>query len=52
MPLSVCLGCGEPADGTRCPECKAEHERTTGQGSGRPRVKLTSLEELLRIGHG
>lgn len=31
MPLSVCLGCGEPADGTRCPECKAEHERTTGR---------------------
>ena len=29
-----------------------EHERTTGQGSGRPRIKLTSLEELLRIGHG
>ncbi|WP_111509758.1 FAD-dependent oxidoreductase [Mycobacterium kyogaense] len=29
-----------------------QHERTTGQGSGRPRIKLTSLEELLRIGHG
>ncbi|MGP4058449.1 FAD-dependent oxidoreductase [Mycobacterium sp. 4D054] len=29
-----------------------EHERTAGQGSGRPRVKLTSVEELLRIGHG
>ncbi len=28
------------------------HERTAGEGSGRPRVKLTSLEELLRIGHG
>ncbi|KWX57744.1 FAD-dependent oxidoreductase [Mycobacterium sp. NAZ190054] len=28
-----------------------EHERTAGQGSGRPRVKLTSVEELLRIGH-
>ncbi|WP_422748760.1 FAD-dependent oxidoreductase [Mycobacterium sp. WMMD1722] len=29
-----------------------EHERTTGTGSGRPRVKLTSVAELLRIGHG
>ncbi|PQD99616.1 NADP oxidoreductase [Mycobacterium sp. EPG1] len=29
-----------------------EHERTTGQGSGRPRVKLTSVADLLRIGHG
>lgn len=29
-----------------------EHERTTGEGSGRPRVKLTSVAELLRIGHG
>lgn len=29
-----------------------EHERTAGQGSGRPRVKLTSVAELLRIGHG
>ena len=28
------------------------HERTAGEGSGRPRVKLTSVEELLRIGHG
>ncbi|EJZ12426.1 FAD-dependent oxidoreductase [Mycolicibacterium vaccae] len=28
------------------------YERTTGEGSGRPRVKLTSLEDLLRIGHG
>jgi ferredoxin/flavodoxin---NADP+ reductase len=29
-----------------------EHERSTGAGSGRPRVKLTSVAELLRIGHG
>lgn len=29
-----------------------EHERTAGEGSGRPRVKLTSVAELLRIGHG
>lgn len=29
-----------------------EHERTAGKGSGRPRVKLTSVAELLRIGHG
>ena len=29
-----------------------EHERTSGEGSGRPRVKLTSVAELLRIGHG
>ncbi|BBX71270.1 FAD-dependent oxidoreductase [Mycolicibacterium psychrotolerans] len=28
------------------------HERTAGEGSGRPRVKVTSVEELLRIGHG
>jgi ferredoxin/flavodoxin---NADP+ reductase len=28
------------------------HERTAGEGTGRPRVKLTSLAELLRIGHG
>ncbi|ORB32228.1 FAD-dependent oxidoreductase [Mycolicibacterium parafortuitum] len=28
------------------------HERTSGQGSGRPRVKLTSVADLLRIGHG
>ena len=29
-----------------------EHERTAGEGSGRPRVKLTSVADLLRIGHG
>lgn len=29
-----------------------EHERSAGTGSGRPRVKLTSVAELLRIGHG
>jgi ferredoxin--NADP+ reductase len=28
-----------------------EHERSTGQPHGRPRVKLTSVAELLRIGH-
>jgi ferredoxin--NADP+ reductase len=27
------------------------HERTAGEGAGRPRVKLTSVDELLRIGH-
>jgi ferredoxin/flavodoxin---NADP+ reductase len=29
-----------------------EHERTTGQPHGRPRVKLPSLAKLLQIGHG
>jgi ferredoxin--NADP+ reductase len=29
-----------------------EHERSTGEPHGRPRVKLTSVAELLRIGHG
>jgi ferredoxin--NADP+ reductase len=29
-----------------------EHERTAGEPHGRPRVKLTSVEELLRISHG
>jgi ferredoxin--NADP+ reductase len=29
-----------------------EYERSTGQPHGRPRVKLTSVAELLRIGHG
>ena len=29
-----------------------EHERSAGQSRGRPRVKLTSVAELLRIGHG
>ncbi len=29
-----------------------EYERSAGEPHGRPRVKLTSLEELLRIGHG
>ncbi len=29
-----------------------EHERSAGEGAGRPRVKLTSVAELLRIGHG
>ena len=29
-----------------------EHERTSGQPHGRPRVKLTNVAELLRIGHG
>jgi ferredoxin/flavodoxin---NADP+ reductase len=29
-----------------------EHERGAGQPKGRPRVKLTSVAELLRIGHG
>jgi ferredoxin--NADP+ reductase len=29
-----------------------EYERTTGEPHGRPRVKLTSVAELLRIGHG
>ena len=28
------------------------HARTAGEGSGRPRVKVTSVEDLLRIGHG
>ena len=28
------------------------HERSAGEPTGRPRVKLTSLAELLRIGHG
>jgi len=29
-----------------------EHERSAGESSGRPRVKLTNLEEMLRVGHG
>ncbi|MDO3634169.1 FAD-dependent oxidoreductase [Mycolicibacterium arseniciresistens] len=29
-----------------------EHERTTGESAGRPRRKLTSVADLLRIGHG
>ncbi len=29
-----------------------EHERSAGEPYGRPRVKLSSLTELLRIGHG
>jgi ferredoxin--NADP+ reductase len=29
-----------------------EYERSAGQGGGRPRVKVTSVAELLRIGHG
>lgn len=29
-----------------------DHERTTGEPHGRPRVKLTSVADLLRIGHG
>jgi ferredoxin--NADP+ reductase len=29
-----------------------EYERTAGQPHGRPRVKLTSVAELLRIAHG
>jgi ferredoxin--NADP+ reductase len=29
-----------------------EHERSAGQPHGRPRVKVTSVAELLRIGHG
>lgn len=29
-----------------------DHERSAGDSVGRPRVKLTSLAELLRIGHG
>ena len=28
------------------------HERCAGEPHGRPRVKLTSVAELLRIGHG
>ena len=28
------------------------HERSSGEPHGRPRVKLTSVAELLRIGHG
>jgi ferredoxin--NADP+ reductase len=28
------------------------HERSTGEPHGRPRVKLASIAELLRIGHG
>jgi ferredoxin/flavodoxin---NADP+ reductase len=28
------------------------HERATGESQGRPRVKLASLEDLLRISHG
>jgi len=29
-----------------------DYERSAGQPLGRPRVKLTTLDELLRIGHG
>jgi ferredoxin--NADP+ reductase len=29
-----------------------EHERAAGEPHGRPRVKLTSVADLLRIGHG
>ena len=29
-----------------------EHERSAGGTGGRPRVKLTSVAELLRIAHG
>ena len=29
-----------------------DHERSAGEPHGRPRVKLTSVAELLRIGHG
>ena len=29
-----------------------EHERSAGQPRGRPRVKLTSVADLLRIAHG
>ncbi len=29
-----------------------EYERSSGEPHGRPRVKLTSVAELLRIGHG
>ncbi|HEX9835039.1 MAG TPA: NADP oxidoreductase, partial [Mycobacterium sp.] len=29
-----------------------EHERSSGEPYGRPRVKLTSVADLLRIGHG
>jgi ferredoxin--NADP+ reductase len=29
-----------------------DHERGAGQPHGRPRVKLTSVADLLRIGHG
>jgi ferredoxin--NADP+ reductase len=28
------------------------HERSTGEPHGRPRVKLTNVADLLRIGHG
>jgi ferredoxin--NADP+ reductase len=28
------------------------HERSTGEPHGRPRVKLASVDDLLRIGHG
>ncbi|MGD9618452.1 MAG: FAD-dependent oxidoreductase [Mycolicibacterium sp.] len=28
-----------------------EYERAAGEGAGRPRVKLTSVAELLRVGH-
>ena len=28
------------------------HERALGEQLGRPRVKLTSVAELLRVGHG
>jgi ferredoxin--NADP+ reductase len=29
-----------------------EHERAAGESQGRPRVKLASLDDLLRISHG
>jgi ferredoxin--NADP+ reductase len=29
-----------------------DHERTSGGSGGRPRVKVTSVAELLRIAHG
>ena len=29
-----------------------DHERTAGGSGGRPRVKLTSVAEMLRVAHG
>lgn len=48
MPLSVCLGCGEPTEGTRCPECRREHERAQERPGATARGYDAAWERLSR----
>ena len=48
MVLGPCLGCGEPTDGPRCPECSAENERAAERPTHTRRGYNAAWERLSR----